>query len=42
MFDGTTPKGKGLWKGVPGNVFASRLLCETMKNANPENKIIAE
>ena len=35
VFDGATPKGKRLWDGVPGDVFASRVLCEAMKNADP-------
>ena len=35
VLDGATPKGKRLWDGVPGDVYASRVLCEAMKNADP-------
>ena len=35
VFDGATPKGRRPWDGVPGDVFASRVLCEAMKNADP-------
>ena len=35
VFDGATPKGKQLWEGVPGDVYASRVLCEAMRNVEP-------
>ena len=35
VFDGATPKGKRLWEGVPGDVYASRVLCEAMRNVEP-------
>ena len=36
VFDGATPKGKRLWNGVPGDVYASKVLCETMENIEPD------
>ena len=35
VFDGATPKGKRLWEGVPGDVYASRVLSEAMRNVEP-------
>lgn len=35
VFDGATPKGKRLWDGLPGDVYASRVLCEAMRNVEP-------
>ena len=32
VFDGATPKGKRLWEGVHGDVYASRVLSEAMRN----------
>lgn len=32
VFDGATPKGKRLWDGIPGDVYASRVLCELMSD----------
>ena len=34
VFDGATPKGKRLWDGVPGDVYASRVLSDVMKKAD--------
>lgn len=36
VFDGATPKGKRLWDGMPGDVYASRMLCEAMRDVDPE------
>lgn len=35
VFDGATPKGNQLWNGLPGDVYASRVLCEAMVNIDP-------
>ena len=36
VFDGATPKGKRLWKGLPGDIYASKVLCEAMYDADPQ------
>ena len=32
VFDGATPKGRRLWEGLPGDIYASKVLCEAMDN----------
>ena len=36
VFDGATPKGKRLWEGLPGDIYASKVLCEAMNDADPD------
>ena len=35
VFDGATPKEKRLWEGVAGDVYASWVLSEAMRNVEP-------
>ena len=34
VFDGATPKGKRMWDGLPGDVYASRVLSEAMNDVD--------
>ena len=36
IFDGATPKGKRFWEGLPGDIYASKVLCEAMNDADPD------
>ena len=36
VFDGATPKGKRLWDGLSGDIYASRVLCEAMNDVYPD------
>lgn len=35
VFDGSTPKGERLWDGLPGDIYASRVLCDALNDADP-------
>ena len=36
VFDGATPKGERLWEGLPGDIYASMILCEAMNNVDSD------
>lgn len=35
VFDGSTPKGERLWEGLPGDIYASSVLCDALNDADP-------